>query len=200
MLCINIRQKVDCMWKERGGMSRNIFKKIITQVEPILNDQKNIESVKKQKEDTAEIVFCCDLLSEANNRRNVFVTFRNLPDNNIDISYMCIINNYKNFPDYIGKELAMELTRKYRFVKAYFREENDNGENQFVGEYDCIFEYEKIESFTKSVNDISATVFSIMGDFVDLDQNLLWAFYENEQKKSTQKGEGDICINPNPFE
>lgn len=180
-------------------MSRNILKKITVQVESILKSQKNVESVKKQKEDAAEIVFCCELLSGDNNRRNVYVTFRSLPDNKMDISYMCIINKYKNFPDCIGKELAMELTRKYRFVKAYFSEEPNDGENQFIGEYDCIFEYEKIESFTKSIGDISATVFSIMGDFIDLDQNLLWTFYENEQKKSIQKGEEDICINPNPF-
>lgn len=183
-------------------MRKDSIKKIFTKIEHILTDQENIKSVEKQRERLPEVMFRCELLSGDNNKRSVFVTFRCVEGTKIDISYMCIINKYKNFPLSVGKELAMELSRKYRFVKAYFREEDNDGEieNQFIGEYDGIYAYEK-ESFERSLAYISETVFSILGDFIDFNQDLLRNIYEEKQKKTNNLSEvKTVNINPNPFD
>jgi len=180
------------------------FQKYVKAMERALQNHSRGDSVKKRKEEANVVSFDCDIFSSKQNIRSVYVRLNCISGNRMDISYHCVIDNGSEMASVAGRGLAAELTKKYRFCKAYIKQglDHDGKEDYFfVGEYDSLLYQDDIDNFERNVMEISAFVFLILGDFIDLEEEL-FSKYDEEKMAGLSTGDDDslIDINPNPFD
>lgn len=183
-------------------MNKIEFHRYIKAAEEALKHQSYGGAVTKRKEEKDSVTFDCEVSSKNANNRTVFVSICNTIRNCLDITFYCICDNGNELGENIGKNLASKLTKKYRFVKCYIKNGLDKFGNEgcfFIGEYNLLFYQDTPEKFEKDLTEITELIYSILGDIVDIEEEVFGKNDEDVKSKNDTK-DRMLIINPDPFE
>lgn len=177
------------------------FHRYIKAAEEALKHQGYGGAVIKRKEEKDSVTFACEMSSKNANNRIVFVSICNTIRNRLDITFYCICDSGSKLGESIGENLASELTKKYRLVKCYIKSGLDKFGNKgcfFIGEYNFLFYQDTPEKFEINLAEITGLIYSILGDIVDIEEEV---FGKNDEDLKLKNDMEDrlLFINPNPF-
>lgn len=167
-------------------------------MEKVLNKQIEIASVKKEK-NRDSVIFECDFISEELYEKKMFVNIDFLEQGRLDIKYRAVIDWGSCLDGENGLVVAGNLSKKYRFIKCFIKEEANCGEGNelfLVGEYDCLMRLGDQDLFEKAFTDITMIYCSTLSDCIDIEQKI----FDKSGKDEKNLDEPDeINYNPNPF-
>lgn len=167
-------------------------------MEKMLNKQIQITSVKKEKNKDG-VIFECDFVSEELVERKMFVNIDFLNHGRLDIKYRAVIDWGRCLSGENGLTVAGNLSKKYRFIKCFIKEEANCVEgNEFflVGEYDCLMRLGDQDLFEKAFEDITMIYCSTLSDCIDIEQKI---FDKSDKEEKNLVEPDEINYNPNPF-
>lgn len=177
------------------------FRKYVKAAEDILSELSQGGLVKSGKDESDAISFICDIHSKKKIKKNLFVTLKCIRGKTLDITFHCICDTGLQLSSDTGQKLAHELSKRYRYAKAYVKQgadKNGNKEYFFIGEYDFLMFLDDLDKYEEEFAEITCLLFSIMGDFIDLVHEAFGKLDDN-LKRTVCTEELNVKINPNPF-